>query len=161
MRWHAGAGRAPGALVLAAALVACGERGPQAAPQVEQEEGETEVWHADEMPQVTPAELQVFQREAVPEGRLVVHALIPDRATQEEVRVGMHQLLHAEAEADATLLAVRLIAYGTRVRGEAEADLVPVAWGELAPPGGWDEARPGAAVPFRRIHTYFGASPDW
>jgi predicted small lipoprotein YifL len=163
MRWQAGAGGALLVLALVAALAACGERGPGAAPPVEQEDGETEVWHADDTPEATPAELQVFQREAVPDGdgRLMVHALIPDGATQEEVRVGMHQLLRAEAEADPTLVAVRLIAYGARARSEAEAELVPVAWGELVPPGGWDEARPGAAVPFQRIFTYFGAGPDW
>jgi hypothetical protein len=152
------------ALALALALAGCGERGPGAEEPVEEMDGgDPQAWIADEVEEVTPAELQVFQREGSPatEGRLLVHALVPDQATQEEVRVGIHQMLRAEAAADPAILAVRLIAYGARPRGQTEAELVPIAWGELVPPGGWDAARPGATVAFQRIYTYFGAGPDW
>lgn len=64
------------------------------------------------------------------------------------------------AVVDSQLVAARAIVYATRMRGEREADLVPVAWGVWVPPEGWEAAGPGSRARIHRTHVYFGARPD-
>lgn len=117
-----------------------------------------------ETPAPDPVETRVFMREPVPqagEGRVVLHVLVPGDATREQIRQALIRTMEDAAAADTALVAARAVAYVVsppRV-GQAEADLVPIGWGEWLPPGGW--VGPASRGEVHRFYTYQGVAPEW
>lgn len=149
-------------LVVAAALVACGEdRG--APPVTEEAPAPVEPVGADTAA-VEPVAAEIFMREAGPEvgpGRAILHLLVPAGSTQEQIRQALMSMLLRTAEEDTTLVALRAVVYVLPTVWTGEATLSPTAWGEWLPLEGWEQATPESRHKFHRIYTYFGAPPPW
>jgi hypothetical protein len=147
-----------GILVLAIVLAACGDR---ARP------GEEETFYVEEDREedVAPLPTEVFLREPAVEigpGRRTIHVMIvtTQNATAEQIRRTLLDAIDAETAADAELIALRAVAYLPRATSPGEAELVPIAWGEWLPPGGWEDTT-ARRERFQRTHTYIGTSPPW
>lgn len=148
--------RAAGVLAVVAAL-ACGD----AVPEAEEARPPVETGEAP-APDIVPT--RVFLREPAeggPPGRLTLHLIVPGDAKREQIRQALVHVLEEAGAADSALVAARAIAYAVAApQGGAEAEVVPLAWGEWLPPGGWDD--PAAERgDLHRVTTYFGAPPEW
>ncbi|HUH12878.1 MAG TPA: hypothetical protein VMK65_07195 [Longimicrobiales bacterium] len=145
-----------GLLALAAAL-GCGDAEPRAADEGARVE-------AGEAPLVDSVATRVFLREPAesgPPGRVTLHLIVPGDAKREQIRQALVRTLEQEAAADSALVAARAIAYVVAPpRSGAEAEVVPLAWGEWLPPGGWSGSAAGRGD-VHRVTTYFGAPPEW
>lgn len=146
--------------VLGAAALACGES-ERAAPAVAEEPPVASGVSWADAPEVDPVQADVFMREPVGPGRLMMHALVPAGSTREQVRQTMFDLLSRTGAEDTTLVAVRLVVYVAPAGQGREAELTPSAWGEWLPPEGWDGATEASRRAFHRIYTYIGAPPAW
>jgi len=147
-------------LVLGAAA-ACESRSPPRAR--EREARAPDVTEARMLAPVEPLAYRVLREEEgdVGAGRLILHILVPAESSDPQIRHTLETLLSERAERDATLVAVRVIAYRGSPLARAEVELVPVAWGEWLPPEGWVAATAASRQKLHRIYTYFGAEPEW
>lgn len=146
-----------GLLILVLPISACGDRQADGS-------GEEPRVRAGEAPAPDVVETRVFMREPDPEagaGRLVLHFIVPGDASPEQIRQALVRTMEDAAEADSTVVALRAVAYTVAppTPGRAEADLVPLAWGEWLPPGGW--TGPATRTEVHRFHTYQGVQPEW
>ena len=120
-----------------------------------------------ELPDVPPAETQVFLREAhdsVGPGRVMVHAMVPPDASPDALRAALTQLVERQVEQDPAMVALRVVAYGVHApqgaASGAQATLRPVAWAEWLPLAGWWSEDATREEP-HKVYTYIGIAPEW
>ena len=96
------------------------------------------------------------------ERRLTLHLLAQGPAGREELSRTLRAMLPERAAGDSTLVAIRAVVYQAAVRaGEAEGNLVPVAWAEWIPLEGWHGEVGEGRGTGHRVYFYHGTPPEW
>lgn len=150
-------------LALALTAAGCGETGTSGRERgVETESAAPPPRVAEAGPDTaSPAAYVIFESKVETERpkRLTLRVLVFSPQSAAGVSKALRLAFDSLAAADSQIVAARAVVYATRMRGDREADLVPVAWAVWAPPEGWSAAGLASRRTIHRTHVYFGTPP--